>query len=328
VSTFWLSLLSHLWPNQTNCNCKRIRIPCPDSLQGCCGQGRCNDIIGQCECTNIDAQHNHTTCCPIVIPHTPTPTPGSTPTPTPTPPGGDCYNGGAYCNGNGLCQNRTCVCFPQPDGVVLSGVSCNETVLIPPDCESLKVSNCSECLDLSRSRGIQCVWCPNSTNQNVYSRGSCVPDFNCPNNSLFRCEPPPVVKPPQCPDNCTGNGVCVNATKCDDPTFEGKEQKNGKTYSCKANKNATANASVLCACIPGFAGINCALIAAGTDILAPVLAAGIIAAIVLAALLGLLCAGGGAAAAATGLAGANTTSIVNNPIYVPGETAYANPLFA
>jgi len=228
-----------------------------------------------------------------------------------------------------LCQNNNCTCFPQPDGVVLSGLACNETELIPPDCDSLMVSNCSECMDRSRSRGLQCVWCPNSTNQFVYSVGSCVPDFKCPNNSVFRCEPPPPVTPPNCPDNCTGNGVCVNRTICYDEKFEGKEQKNGKTYSCKANKNnnKTANASFICACIPNHEGINCAILAAGTDILAPVLAAGIIAAIVLAALLGLMLAGGGAAAAATGLAGANTTSIVNNPIYIPGDTSFSNPLY-
>jgi len=149
----------------------------------------------------------------------------------------------------------------------------------------------------------------------------------CPNNSLFRCEKPPPVTPPQCPDNCTGNGICVNATKCDDPKFEGKEQKNGKTYTCKSNKNKTANASVLCACLIGYDGINCAIAAAGTD-LAPILAAGIIAAIVIAALLGLMLAGGGAAAAATGMAGANMTSIANNPIYIPGDTAFSNPLYA
>jgi len=211
----------------------------------------------------------------------------------------------------------------------LSGAACNETTLIPPDCSSLKVSNCSDCLDRSRSRGLQCVWCPNSTVQNSYTVGVCVPDFACPNVSIFRCEPPPPIKPPQCPDNCTGNGVCVNISKCYDEKFEGKEQKNGKTYTCKANLNRTQanNGSFLCACIPTQEGINCAILAAGTNILAPVLAAGIIAAIVIAALLGIMLAGGGAAAAATGMAGANTTSVANNPIYIPGDTAFSNPLY-
>jgi len=106
-----------------------------------------------------------------------------------------------------------------------------------------------------------------------------------------------------------------------------KQQPDGKTYHCPPqNQTNLTNSSLVCACVPGHDGLNCALVG-GTEILPAVIAAGIIAAIIVLALLGLFLLGGGAFAAASAMAGTNMTSVMNNPIYAPNGAEAANPLY-
>jgi len=128
---------------------------------------------------------------------------------------------------------------------------------------------------------------------------------------------------PECPDNCTGHGFCINQSRCHE--IEGVKQPDGKYYSCFSNKNHS-NVSEVCACVHGHKGLNCALVG-GTKLVAAVLSAGIIAAIIIAALIGLMLAGGGALAATTALGATNITSVSQNPLYQPAGDDGTNPLY-
>jgi hypothetical protein len=116
----------------------------------------------------------------------------------------------------------------------------------------------------------------------------------------------------------------VNVSRC--PEIEGKKQADGKVYSCRPNLNRTHNGSLLCACVPGRHGLNCAL-GKGVDLVAAVVSAGIIAAIIAAALLGVLLAGGGAIAGAQAMAATNVTGVSNNPLYEAATETGQNPLY-
>jgi hypothetical protein len=102
-------------------------------------------------------------------------------------------------------------------------------------------------------------------------------------------------------------------------------------YTCSdenLNKTYTNNQSSLCACLDPFTGVNCGAIGEGIDIkLAAGIAAGIIAAIVVLAILGLVLFGGGAYAATTALAAAPNAAVDMNPLYQGAETAGDNPLY-
>jgi len=123
-----------------------------------------------------------------------------------------------------------------------------------------------------------------------------------------------------CPDNCTGNGVCLNTSSCDSLDKQNKLKYGNDTglylLSCGNNsKVAQANNQTgACACFAGYQGLNCALIGTKKLIALAVLGAGLIALIVLLALLGAALAGGGAAAVATGAGATSDAVIVNNPL--------------
>jgi len=238
-----------------------------------------------------------------------------TPSECPDP---NCYNDGNYCNGNGICVDCKCQCSK-----TCTAIDCNPASCSPPSCLDLKVSNCSSCRIVAQASALFCVWCPNSTQQNTYTQGQCVEDYLCPSDPIKECTPPAVFVIPECPDNCTGHGFCVNRSQCD--ALEGKKQADGKFYSCHSSQNRT-NVSQVCACVKGWKGLNCAVFG-GVNIVAAAISAGIIAAIIIAILIGLMLAGGGAVAATTAFAATNITSVANNPLYRPAASAGENPLY-
>jgi len=172
--------------------------------------------------------------------------------------------------------------------------------------------------------------------------GSCVEDYVCGNASYYACTPPAVFVPPQCADNCSNHGKCVNISTCkqiqalangaievDTTDASGNPVK--QYYTCSdqnLNETLAANQTSLCACLDPYTGVNCGVVGAGINIkLAAGLAAGIIAAIVVLGLLGLALCGGGAAAAASAVAAAPAAGVDQNPLYVGSENAGDNPLF-
>jgi hypothetical protein len=110
-------------------------------------------------------------------------------------------------------------------------------------------------------------------------------------------------------------------------------QPNGedKVYTCDQdilNQTLARNQSSLCACIDGQGGLNCILAAAPLDLaLVGGIAAGIIALIIVLAILGLALCGGGAYAATTALASEPAGAIEVNPLYEPAGSDMSNPLF-
>jgi len=141
-----------------------------------------------------------------------------------------------------------------------------------------------------------------------------------------------VVIPPTCPDNCTGNGRCVNLSTCAQIDSDNKKNHGNDTgaydLSCGTNA-ATAkknNQTGACACFQGFTGLNCALIGKKNDvIIGAALGAGLIALIVIMALLGAAIFGGGAVAVSTGVAGATEATVFNNPL-AGQDNLFHNPL--
>jgi hypothetical protein len=147
------------------------------------------------------------------------------------------------------------------------------------------------------------------------------------------CQPPVKVIPPVCPDNCSNNGICVNLTRCAELEKENKQKYGNDTglylLSCgtNANKSKEFNQTGACACFQGFVGLNCAVEGRKTLVALAALSAGIIALIVLLALLGAALAGGGAAAVSTGVANSSDASIFSSPLYQANESSGHNPLF-
>jgi len=150
--------------------------------------------------------------------------------------------------------------------------------------------------------------------------------------SFFSCTGPVVVIPPTCPDNCTKNGRCVNLSTCNQIQAENVKKFGNNTgaypQSC-GNNSARAkanNQTGACACFQGFSGLNCAIVGKKNDvIIGAALGAGLIALIVIMALLGAAIFGGGAVAVSTGVAGATEATVFNNPMAI-NEASHQNPL--
>lgn len=102
-------------------------------------------------------------------------------------------------------------------------------------------------------------------------------------------------------------------------------------YTCDQdvlNQTLARNQSHLCACVDGHAGLNCILAAAPLNLaLVGGIAAGILALIIVLAVLGLALCGGGAYAATTALASEPSGAIEVNPLYEGAGMDQSNPLF-
>jgi hypothetical protein len=129
-----------------------------------------------------------------------------------------------------------------------------------------------------------------------------------------------VIIPPVCPDNCTGNGICVNLTTCDRLRADNNKKFGNDTgsypLSCgdNANESRKYNQTGACACFQGFVGVNCALIGSKSLVALAALGAGLIALIVILAIVAALIAGGGAAAVGTQTASNSQATLFNNPL--------------
>jgi hypothetical protein len=125
--------------------------------------------------------------------------------------------------------------------------------------------------------------------------------------------------PPQCPDNCTGHGQCVNVTSANYNQSQATDTAFG------------TNVTAFCSCIPGYTGVNCGQGAPPpfslTEVLATSLSvAAIVAIIVCAVIVAVACAGGGAFAYAQAAGGGGAGVVANNPLYKGPDFSGTNPL--
>jgi len=146
------------------------------------------------------------------------------------------------------------------------------------------------------------------------------------------CQPVIDVIPPVCPDNCSDNGVCVNLTTCDKLDKENKKKYGNDTglylLSCGNNANISRgyNQTGACACFQGFEGLNCVIAGKKTLLALAALGAGLIALIVILAILGAAMAGGGAAAVSSGVSQGSDASVISSPLYEGAGGSGNNPL--
>jgi hypothetical protein len=189
-------------------------------------------------------------------------------------------------------------------------------------------------LTLSRAIGLSCNYCPppnaSNTTDNLVG-GTC--KETCV-GGLQSCQPKVPVTPPICPDNCSSNGICVNLTRCAELEKENK-QKYGNDpglylLSCGKNANISKsfNQTGACACFQGYEGLNCGIVGKKTLVALAALGAGLIALIVILAVLGAACAGGGAAAVSSGVAQNTDGTVTNSPLYQGSTASGGNPLYS
>jgi hypothetical protein len=151
---------------------------------------------------------------------------------------------------------------------------------------------------------------------------------------LQSCQPTVKVVPPVCPDNCSNNGICVNLTRCAQLEKENKQKYGADEglylLSCgkNANKSKSFNQTGACACFQGFEGLNCGIFGKKTLVALAALGAGLIALIIILAILGAALAGGGAAAVSTGVAQSTEGTVTNSPLYEGSTASGGNPLYA
>jgi len=239
-----------------------------------------------------------------------------------------CFNEGRFCMGNGQCNGTDCVCTAPSDSP-----DCTPST---PECKDVKDGDsCETCLENSRLMGLNCTYCPNNaTDPDLTQGGKCVESTAQCTLPLYTCQEEVPTTPPACADNCSTNGKCVNVTYCDELDRINKEKYGNDTtkyeISC-GNNSALArgyNQTGACACFPGFSGFNCALGGSRSVALIAALSAGLIALIVLMALLGAAVAGGGAVAVSSGVASTSDATVMVSPIYEGSNASGANPLFS
>jgi len=235
------------------------------------------------------------------------------------PPIPPCFNNGSFCNGNGACVNDTCECIP-----LFKGSNCSTPNPPPLSCLNLSfVTNCSDCLQQTNALGLDCAWCPNVTEALLLLKsGNCINATAC-KTPYIACNAPAPFTPPACPDNCTNNGICVNSSVCAMLESTKGNGDCGKYKhpqfgcpNCGKNANATAknNQTSACACYSGASGLNCAVVG-GKSLALAALSAGIVAAIVIAALLLFAIFGGGTYAISQKVIASDEASVYNNPLY-------------
>jgi hypothetical protein len=140
------------------------------------------------------------------------------------------------------------------------------------------------------------------------------------------------VIPPVCPDNCSGNGICVNLSTCEKLEKENKKKFGADTglylLSCGANANTSKsfNQTGACACYQGFIGLNCLIVGKISNIVFAALGAGLIALIVILAILGAALAGGGAAAVSNQVASPSDATVMTSPLYQSNNASGTNPI--
>jgi len=180
---------------------------------------------------------------------------------------------------------------------------------------------------------------------------------------VTNCQPPPVIALNPCPDNCLGNGQCLNYTisnLCFDGILDGNETDvdcGGNTcYPCKPGQKcmlatdcytgicynttthlcggsgfylAGSNVSQHCSCNIGYSGNNCGvapIVPISSAIIGASVGAAAIAGIVLAAVLFCGLAGGGSLAMYNKMSDGDNAPAMSNPLYKESGFSGVNPL--
>jgi hypothetical protein len=281
---------------RVSCNCRRTVLTCPRS---CCGTGRCNFATGRCDCSMVGQAPliDQTTCCPsnITIP--------------------PCFNNNTFCSGHGQCVGGSCVCVTDPDGTAWSGYNCNISTPRQKVCGDLtSVTDCASCNAAALANNIFCSWCtPLLLSNNLsLTQGTCRDPTSCNQNVNPSCIITVTYVPEPCPDQCSGNGVCVNQSITP-----------GNSGGNNPNRNATYQ--LVCQCYDTYSGINCATHDATIELAAGLGAAAIVG-IVIAIVVVLAALGGGGFAIAQNMAAGPVAPAMNNPLYVGAGKGGENPL--
>jgi len=219
--------------------------------------------------------------------------------------------------------NEQCNCTP-----TYTGTTCDTYYVAPPTCADVTTLsgsplNCTSCLTYSQAYGINCVWCTtDSGNLTVNSTktgyGSCIADTSCFTNALGTCAEIAPFTPPECPDNCSALGVCVNTSSC--PELDANNTRDAGQYPLRCGSNYNQSVQLgfnsTCACFPGAQGYNCG---SGTNFFAfaSVIGAGVVAGIVIACVIAGAVVGGAAAAAVSQTTHETHHSVSHNPLYKP-----------
>jgi len=155
-----------------------------------------------------------------------------------------------------------CHCASGADKGIITqytGIDCSQIAPPPvPVCQhdltGVAYPNCSSCIGAAIVQGLSCEWCPNSvTNYSAYLiDGTCLPSQVCTTVRVSDCVPPPTFTIPACPDDCLGNGDCLNVSiplTCFDKTKNGAETDvdcgGPDCYQCTPTKHCTQDADCL-----------------------------------------------------------------------------------
>lgn len=281
--------------------------PCFNGGSFCGGHGACVNSVCDCDPGFQGVDCTGVTASPNFVPQ--------------------CFNGGVYCNGHGQCINNACNCTSS-----FTGPACDVPVVVKcSDLQSFSSDplNCTTCLLYSGAYGINCVWCPNSlgnltVNTTKAGFGTCKTDTTCTTTPLYNCPTIAIYLPPECPDNCSSLGLCVNSTFCAELDKNNSLNPAAYPYRCgiNYNKSVLLGHNATCACIAGASGYNCGDYS-GSLLFISALAGGIIAAIILATIAFAAIAGGAATAGISRTYEKDESSIKQNPLYRPSTKSSA-----
>jgi len=204
---------------------------------------------------------------------------------TPPPP---CFNGGNFCNGNGVCNRGTgiCDCYTGWEGDF-----CDQEI-IPPSCFDYS-NNCEGCL--AAPADLNCAWCSSVAGE------QCLPDGECA-NALISCQDSPVPYVPEL--------ECHNDTECN----------NGECV-----ESAEGN---YCQCADGERGVDCSAGGLSDLAKALAISGGVIAVIVIGGVVALFLLGFGAKKGIDylSLRETNMQNASDNPFYTPSIQEFNNPI--
>jgi hypothetical protein len=126
----------------------------------------------------------------------------NTTNPPPPPTELPCYNNGSFCSGNGVCNQTANACTCN-DGY--EGANCSAVIPPPPTCVSMP-ADCTGCV--SNPQGIACVWCIDVAGDRCTTADQC-------QQAALGCSTIVPYTPPPCQNasDCNNAGTCVNGTE-------------------------------------------------------------------------------------------------------------------